>query len=453
MPTIFLSKKSESYLQKAAEELKVAFGIIIGQKSYDDKYNIIHLAKLSEDEESMGNSTQETIPSIENVDVQSLADQWISASKMTPGSFSVIGVFMSSGENDSNDDKQTKSIKKMLSELLRLITNNNSTFECAEHDKNLEILFLSYSVPSSKANFKIFSNSSSGGNLMPVDCKPVDKLPQWYLFESNYELEDVFPITDNREQVNIENQFNAVLQSVKSNIQNSEIFIEQQNVDDKTTLETYLKENNISNNNNKKNDVPSVFNASILLTANVSNEYLIKIRQFNGTVRFSGIVSSRIWSHTKNTFKEIKDSIRRDILRSLAARIQIYCDGLTDIHSKTNGIVINEPPRRIYFHNAETQGIQFSEYIFRGETPSVAVAQAKQILDLDINSDGIFDDLEGLPDDELSTLIDEPISQDQIVRQQTGGSGFEMSRTMYMLGILVALLVLLLSVLLNYLYM
>lgn len=447
MPTVLFSKKCENYLRKAAEELKVAFGIIIGQKS-EDKYNIIHLAKLSEDEESIGSSSQEVVPSIENVDVQSLADQWISASKMTPGSFSVIGVFMSTGENDSNDDKQTKSIKKMLSELFKLITNSNSTFEYAEHTKDLEILFLTYSVPASKANFKIFSNSSSGGNLMPADCKPVEKLHQWYLFESNYELEDVFPITDNREQVNIENQFNAVLQSVKTNIQNSEIFIEQQNVDDNCTLESYLKENN----NSKKNEGPPIFNASILLTANVLNEYLIKIRQFNGTVRFSGIVSSRIWCHAKNTFKEIKESIRRDILRSLAARIQIYCDGLTDIHSKTDGIVVNEPPRRIYFCNADTQGIQFSEYIFRGETPSVAVAQAKQILDMDINSDGIFDDMEGLPDDEVDSLCEES-SKVELVNQTTVGGGFEISRTMYMLGITVALLVLLLSVLLNYLYM
>ncbi|XP_055845266.1 protein odr-4 homolog [Episyrphus balteatus] len=444
MPTIFFSKKSENYLKKAAEELKVAFGIIIGQKTSDDKYNIIHFAKLSEDEESISSSAPETIPSIENVDVQSLADQWISASKMTPGSFSVIGVFMSNGENDSNDEKQTKNIKKMLTELYKLTTNSNSTFEYAEHTKDLEILFLSYAASSSKANVKIFSNSSSGGNLMPADCKIVEKLPQWYLFESNYELEDVFPITDNREQVNIENQFNAVLQAVKSNIQNSKIFIQQQNVDDNSTLENYLKENN-----NKKNEVP-VFNASILLTANVSNEFLIKIRPFNGTVRFSGIVSSRIWSQAKNTFKEIKESIRRDVLRSLAARIQIYCDGLTDIHSNTVGIVVNEPPRRIYFCNSESQGIQFSEYIFRGETPSVAVSQAKQILDMDINSDCIFDDLEGLPDDEVTSLIDEPIKAETSIK--TNG-GFEISRTMYMLGITVALLVLLLSVLLNYLFL
>ncbi|XP_055914174.1 protein odr-4 homolog [Eupeodes corollae] len=443
MPTVYFSKEGQNYLQKGAEELKVAFGIIIGQKSYDDKYNIIHLAKLLEDEESIS-STQETTPSLETVDVQSLADQWISASKMTPGSFSVIGVFMSNAENDSNDDKQTKNIKKMLTKLHKLVTNSNSTIGYTEHTTDLEILFLSYSAPSAKSNFKIFSNSSSGGNLMPADCKVFEKLPQWYLFESNYELEDVFPLTNNQEEIDVENQFNAILQAVKLNIQNSEIFIQQQNVDDNTTLESYLKENS----NNKKNDVPHVFNASILLTANVSNEFLIKIRPFNGTIRFSGIVSSRIWSHAKNTFKEIKESIRRDILRSLAARIQIYCDGLTDTVLKTDGVVVNEPPRRIYFCNSKSQGgIQFSEYVFRGETPSVAVSQAKQILDMDINSDCIFDDLEGLPEDEVSSLFDEAYEE----REVQPYTGLGLSRTMYVLAILVVLLVLLLSVLLNHL--
>lgn len=146
MPMILLSKSDEEYLQKCATQLNFAYGIIIGQvsdvleshrrlscltwwcrkctttwavnqrhqilsfcsfptefncvlqRAEPGKYVIVHLAKNGEeeidfpviagsDEGSVSHGPQK----VEDIDLQALSNQWLSAIKMIPGSFQILG--------------------------------------------------------------------------------------------------------------------------------------------------------------------------------------------------------------------------------------------------------------------------------------------------------------------------------------------------------------------------
>uniref|UniRef100_T1H273 Uncharacterized protein n=1 Tax=Megaselia scalaris TaxID=36166 RepID=T1H273_MEGSC len=131
--------------------------------------------------------------------------------------------------------------------------------------------------------------------------------------------------------------------------------------------------------------------------------------------------------------------------RSIAARTQTYCDGLADPTIGDNDdYYISEPPRRVYFDVPDSNGLQFSEYIFHGELPIVAAAQAKEMMDLTLDTDKIHADMERDMDENAfaihhrGTII--PDSNEQR----------EIGRNMYIIGIVVAILVLLASIFLHF---
>ncbi|XP_067612960.1 protein odr-4 homolog [Eurosta solidaginis] len=443
MPTtISISKIDVAYLEKCADH-GLTYGIIICQKTEPENFQVVHLAKNCEEE----NEPLQGIISIEDISTQALATQWISACKMCPGSFNVQGVFIASVRKDIDNDQMDVAVRKMLYDLLNLLLQGNNF--CVSIDEgNTPILFLAYSTVSKRAVCKAYIHNTSGGTFESVKYNYLDKPNQWHAFECLYDLDDIFPIFDDTQKINIENQFQHAIYATKRKLSGCEIFIENTCVDDSLSVEVFVA-------GNRKRASNENFKATVFLAVkrHHNNEKSVKVRKFNGTIRFLGIISSRIWCNNKNSLGDAKRFIRNDILRSLAARVQVYCDGLTDPHVSNDAIFISEPPRRVFFSifvDGAMNPIQFSEYIFRGEAPTVAVAQAKQILDLDISTENIVADLEGLPDDEI--ISDISLSHlPKTSSQAIFNSPKYLTRSMYILSIAVSLLVLLLSVWLHYL--
>lgn len=301
-----------------------------------------------------------------------------------------------------------------------------------------------------------------------MDCLFVEKPFQWITFESSYELDDVFPILDSEtEKINIETQFQGTIETVRKHLEASEIFIQNENVEDNQILETYVKQKR-QGGGTKFQPNDESFKASIYLPVKCQDPKAInpvKVKEFNGTIRLHGVISSRVWCNPKTTLGDVKRFIKEDILRSLMARIQVYCDGLTEPNISSDAIFISEPPRRVYFNvntshtsttnNSSGGNIQFSEYIFRGETPTVAAAQAKQILDLDIATSSIVGDVESLPEDDSfsDTSFELQTAKQQMLKNaQDSASKRDLTRTMYMLGIAVAFLVLIISIVMHYFF-
>lgn len=58
-----------------------------------------------------------------------------------------------------------------------------------------------------------------------------------------------------------------------------------------------------------------------------------------GHIKLSGQVGSKLWLHPKATVKEASEAIKEDLLRSLAARLEMHWDSLIEEeHGSPEGI-------------------------------------------------------------------------------------------------------------------
>ncbi|KAH8380359.1 hypothetical protein KR009_010169 [Drosophila setifemur] len=503
MRTVLLSKTDELYLEKCAQENRFSYGIIVGHQADLSKSIVVHLARNIEEDADLEDLSEVRL-AIQDINSQALASQWLSASKMCPGSFDVIGIFVSSVKPDVaiEQSSEFKNAKKLFSDVYDLLLKSNSSLGVYTTDiAQTDYVFLSYSLSDKKILCKNYSYGKHckktyftanikciicGGTFTNMDYRFVDKPFEWIQLDSNYHLDDVLPILDTTRRINIEDQFQNIIGSVRKSLLASEVFLQNEMVEDTIDLQTYIKKKKTkgeklktgTNNggtgtpgSNGSGSLPLInsdtglgggdtIRASIVLPikCQLSKQTDIKVREFNGTMRMSGIIATRIFCSPRNSIADVKRFLRDDVLRSLITRIQVYCDGLTDPYVTNEAMYISEPPRRVFFclpsegaHTSSGAQVQFSEYLFRGEAPTVAVAQAKQILDVELDPETISVEAEGLPDD-LNFINGSP------GHDRTGDSRIitssmpkpELSRSLYMVGIAVALLVLLASVALHY---
>lgn len=333
-------------------------------------------------------------------------------------------------------------------------------------------------------NVSIFLDS--GGTFSPLDYRFVEKPFDWIQLECSYDLDDVIPIVDTARRINVEEQFQNIIITIRKYLVASEVFLQNEIVDDTIDLQAYLKKKKLMDDKLKSTssnastnaatatavpasamqllsssdpDTSGVIRASIVMPVKcqLNSQDNIKVQEFNGTLRMSGLIFSRIYCNSRNTISDVKRFLRDDVLRSLITRIQVYCDGLTDPHVSSEAVYISEPPRRVFF-SIPAEGaaspshlVQFSEYLFRGEAPTVAVAQAKQVLDIELDPEAILLDVEGLPEDgNFTNMHPDSDLADDSRRLISSMPKRELSRSLYMVGIAVALLVLLASVALHY---
>ncbi|XP_070135813.1 protein odr-4 homolog [Drosophila bipectinata] len=487
MRTVLLSKSDELYLEKCAQENQFSYGIIVGHQADLTKSIVVHLARNNEEDGELEDINDVRL-TIADVNSQALASQWLSASKMCPGSFDVIGIFVSSVRPDVaiEQSSEFKNAKKLFSDVYDLLLKSNSSFGVYTTDiAQTDYVFLSYSLADKKVLCKNYSYGN-GGTFSNMEHRFVDKPFEWIQLDSNYYLDDVLPIVDTSRRVNIEDQFQNIIKAVRQNLLASEVFLQNEMVEDTIDLQMYIKKKKTKGDRLKpsaggtgantpgsttQETLPMIssdagvgagdsIRASIVLPVKcqLSKPTDIKVREFNGTLRMSGIIATRIFCSPRNSIADVKRFLRDDVLRSLITRIQVYCDGLTDTYVTSEALYISEPPRRVFF-SLPSEGtstsvgaqIQFSEYLFRGEAPTVAVAQAKQVLDVEIDPEAISVEAEGLPDD--SNFANANQSHDLADDSRILPSSMpkpELSRSLYMVGIAVALLVLLASVAVHY---
>lgn len=154
-----------------------------------------------------------------------------------------------------------------------------------------------------------------------------------------------------------------------------------------------------------------------------------------------GFLSSRTFLPTTATISEAEAFIKQDILRTLAARIQILSDSVLDTKINVGEVVINEPPRRIYFPiTSNKDSIQFSDYLFVHETVETVLQQIKENLDLTLKSDQIQTNVE--------IVCDHQTQSDKEMKDKTS-EGAKVSGDkgkIYLIMIVVAVLVLILSI-------
>lgn len=117
------------------------------------------------------------------------------------------------------------------------------------------------------------------------------------------------------------------------------------------------------------------------------------MKEHETLVKFTGVVSSRIYGAPTNTLAEIESFVRTDIIRSITTRLQIYYDALlanddggNDDETEQDQNITNDtiPPRRVFFPFGNGK-ISFCDYLFQNETEDTTVKQSMDILGVSIS--------------------------------------------------------------------
>lgn len=162
-------------------------------------------------------------------------------------------------------------------------------------------------------------------------------------------------------------------------------------------------------------------------------------------VKFSGIISSRVFGSSRNTINEIEMFIRQDLIRSLTTRMQIYYDALLANDDGGNDDELNQdqdinntiPPRRV-FYPIGNENISFGDYLFQNETEETTIKQSMDILNVVLSAADVNLKAEGASQLQISGVDRSEVSQSS----EEDTSKRETGKLMIIIGIVAAIIAL-----------
>lgn len=155
---------------------------------------------------------------------------------------------------------------------------------------------------------------------------------------------------------------------------------------------------------------------------------------------------------------DIEKFIKQDIIRSLTTRLQIYYDAL--LANDDGGTMCEHeanlnntmPPRRVFYPIQKNSNVFFNDYLFSNEFEDTTVKQVKDVLDFDIEQSAIITKAEVYLEPALntsgnndSTLSDSNKANDSLTAKET-------NRILLVGGIAAAILILIISVILHFVF-
>ncbi|XP_063701968.1 protein odr-4 homolog [Culicoides brevitarsis] len=418
----------ETYLKSLCKMQEIITGLIIGQPSKTSKDNVVHFARTP---------TEGTkIDSLSQVDVSAFANHVADTLKMLPGGMFILGVFVVGPKDVFSDNAGVQKLKSLIVNLQHTIKGNKVLLGDSDSFDDGEKLVLWYSSSNNSFACKNFSgDSTKGAQLKGVDFKFQPKLAQnWVTFETFYKLNEHLAIED-VENASNEDVLMLPLKYLSGALDKSKVFFNGAPYDASETVEKVT--------NDSRTVQAQVFKiCDPVETENLESK---SVEKADHTIMAQGFLSSRTFLPLKATLAEAEAFIKQDILRTLAARIQILADSLVDTKVTVGEVVINEPPRRIYFPIAAKDSLLFSDYLFPNETIDTISQQIKQNLDVTLKPDQIQLNVEVVCDNQTSQKEHKSKDDKSAKGHQQAASG-----KIYFIMIIVAVLVLILSIIAHF---
>ncbi|XP_062549983.1 protein odr-4 homolog [Armigeres subalbatus] len=360
----------EEYLKSISKKQGTCVGLLIGQPSNNGKDFVIHLNKIKDD-----SGVEPEAQNILDIDNQQVSQHALIETRLLPGGFYVMGIFVINPKNVFEDQNLLRKVKTMLVDI-RHTFNSNLLLQgnCDELDAGEKLVFF-YSSSSNVFGCKSVALKSDNLSLKPCEWKFQDRATSWQMMNTFFETDETFALKKKSDdQYDTEGNLTECVEVLKQQLDKGVVFFDGGPKDGNQLVEAALQD--------KKNDPFLVHVYTPLASNDISTR---KIETFNGTLKFDGIISSKVFVHPKNTFSEVESFIRADIVRSLMSRVQIHCDSLVQSadDSVQDTVMLNELPRRIYFPiQPKSNPILFSEYLFLEEAKETAIPQIRDTLDL-----------------------------------------------------------------------
>jgi len=252
----------------------------------------------------------------------------------------------------------------------------------------------------------ISTDPSKAAATSPVDWKFVAKgLDEWQEFETCYEIDTVFPLSRASNHFDTEKSVMRTIDVIAENLlRDSLLFFDGEPMEQEVTLDKFNKQNKTTAATKVKVTVYSQVVSRLQKLPNLTHYCFPsqpkqatsadgKLEALENSVHYTGIINSRVFGCSRNTIAEIGTFVRRDIIRSLTTRLQIYYDALLanddggNDEEQDQNVNSTIPPRRVFYPIGNN--IQFGDYLFQNETEETTVKQTLDILDITISADDI----------------------------------------------------------------
>lgn len=446
--TLYSPEYCLQYLEQYASHEGFVLGLIIGQIT-DARENIIHLARTPEEKSadtgSEASYTSEKTESVRNL--LGVSEAWVAdhakhVTRMLPGGMFVQGIFITSDEDVFEDPSHFSKIKSILNFTHKILSSNPYMFGSNPH--SIERLILHMSTSTKVLTCKSMEvGSSKTTSVKPVEWKFLPKPQQWQRLDCYYEFDDIYPIIVKKSGISVKQQFQQILEAAHKTIQSSVMFIDGELKDGSDPLEQLIKKKRPKNSTKAAQDVPKSMHVSLFVPFESSLPETVEYLECDGSIHFSGVVSSSVFLYPKATVSEAIAAVKQDIVRSLASRFTMHCDALIDDNLlPEEKVCFNEPPRRVL---VPVGALYLCDYLFPGEAPAEALLSVRELLDLQITESEVICDVETPADTSEFDALDRDASSEELLATPQEASQF-----MYITGICFAMFVLVVSILIHY---
>ncbi|GAB0089984.1 hypothetical protein DMENIID0001_046140 [Sergentomyia squamirostris] len=376
-------KVHEDYLETLAKSTKFRIGFLLGGLIYDGKYNsvVVHMAPLEIDDED------ETCETIFNVSPEEIVLRAINLVRMLPGGLTVLGLFLVNANDVFSKDDEKKKLREIVGRIQEEFRQNQHLKALQGDGK--DFLILTYASGNDSNCQEIHTGNK-------VDFEFSTQKLQWRKVEMIFEIDEELSLKNDEDSCNVAANLRKILENVAKKIEEAKEISAGAAINPEETIDDII---------DKKSDPQALKDPLNLLFRSEGNidENVSEIQ--GEMVHLTGVINSRVFTPSGTKLTEVMKNMKTDLIRSLEARLQLYCDSLTDENvTKESWIDLQgDTPRRVYF-TVQPTGVQFSDYLFSDENDDTVRENVAKMLDINLEPTDIFLLAEQPPDDETEDI-------------------------------------------------
>ncbi|RZC42657.1 odr-4 -like protein [Asbolus verrucosus] len=423
-----------SYFNNVAKQNTYSVGLILGQ-SLSGKDYVIHFAKTPPFHPHEGKES--TTPVLRLTNINDVNEEWVAdharqATRMLPGGMHVLGIFIVSPEDLLNPF--SSKIKGILNRTHRHLDSQKYLFG---NPSNNEKLVLNYCATSQQFSCK--SYNVAAGSVQPAEFKFLSTPIKWAQVECKYQMDQIYHISENESDWPLKKHMGIILDTMNKNLKSGVFLYDGELKDGDESIENIGKRKIPRSNKSGGHD------DHLKPLQEATDQNLFEVSETGNQIRIFGHVVSKLWLNPKISINTASEAIMQDIMRSLATRLDMHWDSLTEEEHGEDMNSVHEPPRRVLIPLPNSR-IAISDYLFPGEGPHDAKISLEEMLDIKIHSDSDVLDVEGQAD--LTEYYNEAMDSES--EEVIAKKPIENNKSLYYIGLGVAFLVLIISLVIHF---
>lgn len=208
------------------------------QPSIHGKDYIVHLNKIKD-----GSASEPEVHNILDIDNQQVSQHALIETRLLPGGFYVMGIFVINPKCVFEDQNMLRKLKTMLVDM-RHTFNSNLLLQgnCDELDAGEKLVFF-YSSSSNVFGCKSVALKSDNLSVKPCDWKFQDRATSWQVMNTYFETDDTFALNKKPDdQYDTEANLTECVQVLKQQLDRSVVFFDGGPKDGTQLVEAILQE-------------------------------------------------------------------------------------------------------------------------------------------------------------------------------------------------------------------